>query len=104
MQKVVYSVKKVNKDERLKGVGYLSEGCLLMPQISQKGKAYIRVFEDVVEKCKRVNSDSEEHANEFSGYVTVPYTNVPIYNAKDDNYDIVDYIEVEYYVWFKYVD
>lgn len=29
MQKVVYSISKVNKDEKLKGVGYLIEGNLL---------------------------------------------------------------------------
>ena len=28
MQKVVYSISKVNKDEKLKGVGYLVEGNL----------------------------------------------------------------------------
>lgn len=69
MQKVVYSISKVNKDEKLKGVGYLVEGNLLIPSTSQKGNAYIRVFEDVAEKCKAVaNSD-----NEFKGYVTVAY-------------------------------
>ena len=67
MQKVVYSVTKVNKDEKLKGVGYLIEGNLLIPSISNKGNAYIRVFEDVAEKCKPVN-DSD---NEFKGYMTV---------------------------------
>ncbi len=72
MQKVVYSISKVNKDEKLKGVGYLVEGNLLIPSTSQKGNAYIRVFEDVAEKCKAVaNSD-----NEFKGYVTVAYESV----------------------------
>ena len=41
MQKVVYSISKVNKDEKLKGVGYLVEGNLLIPSTSQKGNAYI---------------------------------------------------------------
>ena len=53
MQKVVYSVSKVNKDEKLKGVGYLVEGNLLIPSTSSKGNAYIRVFEDVAEKSLR---------------------------------------------------
>ena len=53
MQKVVYSVTKVNKDEKLKGVGYLVEGNLLIPSTSSKGNAYIRVFEDVAEKCRK---------------------------------------------------
>ena len=36
MQKVVYSISKVNKDEKLKGVGYLIEGNLLIPSTSQR--------------------------------------------------------------------
>ena len=60
MQKVVYSVTKVNKDEKLKGVGYLVEGNLLIPSTSSKGNAYIRVFEDVADKCKKVvNTENE---------------------------------------------
>lgn len=39
MQKVVYSISKVNKDEKLKGVGYLVEGNLL-----SYAKKNIRVF------------------------------------------------------------
>ena len=69
MKKVVYSIIKVNKDERLKGVGYLVEGNLLIPSTSSKGTAYIRVFEDVEETCKPVN----ESKDEFKGYVTVAY-------------------------------
>ncbi len=41
MQKVVYSVSKVNRDEKFTGVGYLAEGNLLIPATSQKGKSYI---------------------------------------------------------------
>lgn len=100
MQKVVYSISKVNRDEKLKGVGYLVEGNLLIPSTSQKGNAYIRVFEDVTEKCKPVvNTD-----NEFKGYVTVAYENVNVYNKTKDRYDTLDYIETTYFIWFKYVD
>lgn len=101
MQKVVYSIRKVNRDERLKGVGYLSEGCLLIPQISQKGKAYIRVFEDVAEKCKLVLGTEDEP--EYSGTVTIAYTDVPVYDKEKDNYKYVDYMEVEYHVWYKFM-
>lgn len=83
MQKVVYSISKVNKDEKLKGVGYLVEGNLLIPSTSSKGNAYIRVFEDVTEKCKAVaNSD-----NEFKGYVTVAYENIHVFNKEKNHYD-----------------
>jgi len=51
MRKIVFSVSKVNRDEKLKGIGYLSEGNLLIPSISKKGKPYIRVFEDVTKSC-----------------------------------------------------
>lgn len=108
MQKVVYSVSKVNRDEKLKGVGYLTEGNLLIPATSQKGKAYIRVFEGVTEKCKPVN----EQKNEFKGYVDVIYTNVPVFKSvdhdsdenKEGSYEIIDQIETTYYIWFKFVD
>ncbi len=87
MQKVVYSISKVNKDEKLKGVGYLVEGNLLIPSTSSKGNAYIRVFEDVAEKCKAVaNTD-----NEFKGYVTVAYKNIMNKTTPDD----IDEIEQE---------
>ena len=81
MQKVVYSVSKVNKDEKLKGVGYLIEGNLLIPATSQKGNLYIRMFEDVQKQCKPVPNTE----NEFKGYVTVAYENVHVYNKEKDH-------------------
>lgn len=97
MQKVVYSVSKVNKDEKLKGVGYLIEGNLLIPATSQKGNLYIRMFEDVQKQCKPVPNTE----NEFKGYVTVAYENVHVYNKEKDHYDTLDYVETIYFVWFK---
>ena len=79
MQKVVYSVTKVNKDEKIKGVGYLVEGNLLIPATSQKGISYIRVFDDVAEKCKTLNKEK-------------------------NRYDTLDYIETTYYIWYKFID
>ena len=100
MQKVVYSVTKVNKDEKLKGVGYLVEGNLLIPSTSSKGNAYIRVFEDVAEKCKAVK-DSD---TEFKGYVTIMYENIHVYNKDKNRYDTLDCIETTYYIWYKFID
>lgn len=108
MQKVVYCVSKVNRDEKLKGVGYLTEGNLLIPATSQKGKTYIRVFESVAEKCKPVTGTTDE----FKGYVDVIYTNVPVFKSvdhdsdetKEGSYEIIETIETTYYIWFKYVD
>ena len=100
MEKVVYSISKVNKDENLKGVGYLIDGNLLIPATSSKGNPYIRVFEDVADKCKPVK-DSD---TEFKGYVTVSYENVHVYNKEKQNYDTLDYVETTYYIWFKFID
>lgn len=69
MQKVVYLVSKVNKDKKLKGVGYLVEGNLLIPSTSSKGNPYIRVFEDVTKHCHQDVTKKDE----YKGYVTVAY-------------------------------
>ena len=100
MKKVVYSITKVNKDEKLKGVGYLVEGNLLIPSTSSKGNAYIRVFEDVAKKCHKV-TDKEI---EYKGYVTIAYENIHVYNKEKDHYDTLDYVETIYFVWFKFID
>ena len=100
MQKVVYSISKVNKDEKLKGVGYLVEGNLLIPSNSNKGNAYIRVFEGVSEKCRAIaNTD-----NEFKGYITVAYENIHMYNKEKNSYDTLDYVETTYHIWYKLID
>lgn len=99
MKKVVYSIRKVGSDKKIKGVGIIAEGDLLIPSLSSKGNPYIRVIDGVTKNCKQV-ADKE---NEYFGRVTVAYNDVPIYRPKDDNYEIVEYIEVDYYVWYKFV-
>lgn len=99
MQKVVYTISKVNKDKKLKGVGYLVDDNLLVPSTSNKGNAYIRVFEDVAEKCRPILNTE----NEFKGYVTVAYENIHVFNKEKNHYDTLDYVETTYYIWFKYV-
>ncbi len=99
MQKVVYTVSKVNRDEKQKGIGYLVEGNLLIPSLSSKGNAYIRVFEDVADKCKEIQNSE----NEFRGYVTISYENINVFNREKNRYDTLDYVETTYYVWYKYI-
>ena len=99
MQKVVYLVSKVNKDKKMKGVGYLVEGNLLIPSISNKGNPYIRIFDDVTKHCHPLDKDKTE----FKGYVTLAYENVNIFNKEKDRYETLDYVETTYYVWFKLV-
>jgi len=108
VQKVVYSITKVNKDEKIKGVGYLVDGNLLIPAISSKGKPYIRIFEDVVEHCK----PTHDAPKEFKGYVPVIYTNVPVFKSidhdsdeeKEGSYEIIEQIETTYFIWYKLID
>lgn len=96
MQKVVFSISKVNKDEKLTGVGYLVNGNLLIPATSSKGNPYIRVFEDVTETCKPILKAT----NEFKGYVTIAYENVHVFNKEKNLYDTLDYCETTYQLYF----
>ena len=100
MQKVVYSISKVNRDEKLKGIGYLVEGNLLIPSTSNKGNAYIRVFEGVSEKCRAI-PDTD---NEFKGYMIISYENIHVFNKEKNHYDTLDYVETTYHIWYKYID
>ena len=59
MQKVVYLVSKVNKDKKLKGVGYLVEGNLLIPSTSSKGNRIAKARKMEVEHLE-VNEGSAE--------------------------------------------
>ncbi len=52
MKKVFFSVVKAGRNEqRMSGVGYITDEDLLVPTISRNGKAYIRVFEDCFRYC-----------------------------------------------------
>ena len=50
MQKVVYSVSRLNRfgNTKMTGVGFITDSDLITACVSKKGKAYIRVFEDCV--------------------------------------------------------
>lgn len=99
MQKVVYSISKVNKEKKMKGVGYLVEGNLLIPSTSSQGNAYIRVFEDVTKYCHATPG-----TNEFKGYLPISYENIQVFNKEKNGYDILDYVEVTYFIWYKFID
>lgn len=102
MQKVVYSVSKVNhKDEKSKGIGYVADGNLLMPSLARNCKAYINGFD--ITKCR----PTDETSTAFMGNITVAYTDLPISRdtkQDDSSKDVIDYMEIEYFVWFKFVD
>lgn len=64
MKKVVFSVIKAGRNEnRMSGVGYITDKDLLIPAISRNGKAYIRVFEDCIRYCHKMPNGN----NEFKG-------------------------------------
>ena len=100
MQKVVYSISKVNKEKKMKGVGYLVEGNLLIPSTSSQGNAYIRVFEDVTKYCHTTPTTK----GEYKGYMPISYENIQVFNKEKNGYDTLDYVEVTYHIWYKLID
>lgn len=102
MKKIVYSVSRVGRFDtpKMSGLGYVVEGNLLISTTSQKGKAYIKVFERSVEYCHKVVGKE----NEFKGYFT-EYKEVEI-EKKTNGYVSLETIEVEneYKIWYKYAD
>ena len=62
MKKVIYSVSRFNKfgNNKLTGIGFITDKDLIIACVSQKGNAYIRVFEDCVKNCQSIpNRDGE---------------------------------------------
>lgn len=102
MKKVVYSVQKLGKLEnpKMTGLGYLADKDLVIACMSQKGKPYIRVFEDVREYCHPlVGRDGE-----FKGQIT-EYREIEV-EKENNGYSSMEtiYIEIEYKIWFKYAE
>ena len=95
MAKVVYSISRRNWNSKLTGVGELSDGTLRIR--TQKGEEM--VFEDILKYCHPILT----RPNQFSGYMTLAYEDVPVYDERKGNYSYVDYMEVEYHIWFKYM-
>ena len=102
MKKVVYSVQKLGKMEspKMTGLGYLADKDLVIACMSQKGKPYIRVFEDVREYCHPlVGRDGE-----FKGQIT-EYREIEV-EKENNGYSSMETIdiEIEYKIWFKYAE
>lgn len=103
MKKVVFSVIKGGKSEnKLTGVGYITDTELLVPAISRNGKPYIRVFEDAIERCKPLSGKTDE----FKGTIT-EYHNIDVEkftsSGASTGYETKE-VEITYYIWFKYAD
>lgn len=62
MNKVAFSISNVRSksDKKLSGFGYLAEGNLLCPCIAKNNKPYIRIFNDVEKRCRKINEKTDE--------------------------------------------
>lgn len=99
MKKVVFSVIKAGRNEnRMSGVGYITETDLLIPAISKNGKAYIRVFEDCIRYCHKIANENEEYKGTFYELREVEFEvrNGSRYEKRE--------VEITYYIWYKLAD
>lgn len=98
MKKVVYSISRFNKfgNNKLSGVGFITDKDLVIACVSQKGNPYIHVFEDCVKNCHAIQGRD----GEFKG----PHYEIrEVEFEKNGSYETRE-IEVEYSVWYKLVD
>ena len=105
MQKVVYSVSRLNRfgDTKVKmtGVGFITDSDLITACVSKKGNAYIRVFEDCVKNCHAVSGRDSEYKGAHYEIREVEFeTKNP--SGESTGYDTRE-IEVEYSIWYKIV-
>ena len=69
MKKVVYSISKLNRfgNNKMTGVGFITESDLVIACVSQKGNPYIRVFEDCVKSCHAIPNRDGEYKGVHAG-------------------------------------
>lgn len=69
MKKVIYSITRVGKtDPKMTGIGYITDTDLVIACVSQKGKPYVRIFEDCVSECLEVGCSNGEFKGDFREY------------------------------------
>lgn len=104
MKKVVYSVSRSSRsgNNKMTGLGFITENDLIIASISQKGNAYIRVFEDCVKACSPITHRENEYRGSYSEIREIEY------ETKNSSGDSTGYgkreIELTYSIWFKLVD
>ena len=102
MKKVVYSVQKLGKMEnpKMTGLGYLADKDLVIACISQKGKPYIIVFEDIRDYCHPQYGRDGEFKGEYTEYREIEV------EKESNGYTSLEKIDIEvtYKIWFKYAD
>lgn len=99
MKKVVYSVSRYSRGEinKLTGLGFLTDTDLVIACVSKQGKPYIRVFEGCVKDCHPVPGKDGEH----KGMI---YEIREVEMVSDDGKRDTREIELEYSIWYKFVD
>ena len=73
MKKVIYSVSRFNKfgNNKLTGIGFITEKDLIIACVSQKGNAYIRVFEDCIKNCHARYSCERQTEQSIEGQLRI---------------------------------
>ena len=104
MKKVVYSVSKQNRSgsTKMTGLGFVTESDLIIACNGKSGKAYIHIFKECVKNCHAVPNRPDE----FKGMLyEIREIEVETKNSSGEStgYDTRE-IEVEYSVWYKFVD
>ena len=95
MKKVFFSVVKAGRNEqRMSGVGYITNEDLLVPAISRNGKAYIRVFEDCIRYCHAMPKSPDEYKGTFYEIKEIEFENR---NGSIETREV----ELTYYIWYK---
>ena len=95
MKKVVYSVTRLGRTEqKISGIGYVTDEDLITACIGKSGKPYIRVFEDCLKNCFPVKED--EYKGEYYELLEVEVKTK--YGSSETKE-----VEVHYSIWFKYV-
>ena len=104
MKKVVYSVSRNNRfgSNKLTGLGFITEGDLVIACMSKKGNAYIRVFEDCVKNCHAVPGRDGEFKGAYYEIREIEFEKKTS-SGENTGYETRE-IEVEYSIWYKLVD
>lgn len=104
MKKVIYSVSRFNKfgNNKLTSIGFITEKDLIIACVSQKGNAYIRVFEDCIKNCHAIPNRDGEYKGAHYEIREVEF------ETKNGSSDFTGYekreIEFEYSIWYKLID
>ena len=104
MKKVVYSVSRTNRygSTKMTGLGFVTENDLIIACNGKSGKAYIRVFKECVKNCHAVPNRPDEFKGTLYEIREVEFEKKTS-SGESTGYETRE-IEVEYSVWYKFVD